>query len=437
MNLLCSLHFGWKLENDRAPRISNSRRNGSPRSTDAATDYFTRKSEMEDCTKTPDFSQLSSWTLRILWKSPCILLIYSAECVLSTMSSTPSPPLLPDSVQQAMDAVCWELNNNRNNTQSSTQNWKLSTTPQRQQPKESSLVLLFGFTATRNSNDETPSQQQTSASNNPGDNKETSSCLSCCYLATFYMAYSTWDGRNLYLDDITLLQDQTQQQQQQGERTLPNDLIECFHQALARTAVRLGCSRFTWQHYDHQHTLMCPTIDPQCPPETLGRDWWNLHWQADSIRNFLSQTLPPTWLVDKSTRTPTAATTTRQDSSVSLQSSVKNPTSIIEHCLQKLSTRHASLRLSLAKEHDLDAIGRLVQGLADFDKEPDAVHITTDHYRCDGFLCHQPLFYCILINAARKKRSKSTDPLSLRNGLLLHWLYAFKGNPFVSRGSIH
>lgn len=38
----------------------------------------------------------------------------------------------------------------------------------------------------------------------------------------------------------------------------------------------------------------------------------------------------------------------------------------------------------LAGADDLDDIGRLVQGLADYENEPDAVHVTVDHYRRDG-----------------------------------------------------
>ena len=94
----------------------------------------------------------------------------------------------------------------------------------------------------------------------------------------------------------------------------------------------------------------------------------------------------------------------------------------IEVCLsrQQPQQQHpTSFRLRLATADDLEAMGRLVQGLADFEKEPDAVHVTLDHYRVDGFhdtistenddddnddgdddarTTANPLFYCLLLD---------------------------------------
>jgi len=77
---------------------------------------------------------------------------------------------------------------------------------------------------------------------------------------------------------------------------------------------------------------------------------------------------------------------------------------MIESCLTKAS--HDTFQLRLAEEQDLQSIGRLVQGLADFEKEPDAVHVTLDHYRIDGFPTNtennknnNPLFYCLLLES--------------------------------------
>jgi len=116
--------------------------------------------------------------------------------------------------------------------------------------------------------------------------------------------------------------------------------------------------------------------------------------------------------VDKRiTPTTTTTTTVRQE---------------IEACLsrqqQPQQQQHStSFRLRLAAADDLEAMGRLVQGLADFEKEPDAVHVTLDHYRVDGFhdtsrtdddnddddngdgdddarTTANPLFYCLLLD---------------------------------------
>ena len=56
---------------------------------------------------------------------------------------------------------------------------------------------------------------------------------------------------------------------------------------------------------------------------------------------------------------------------------------------------------------DLEAIGRLVQGLADFEKEPDAVHVTTKHYQNDGGDNH-PLFYCLLLDTKSNTNNDNT-----------------------------
>lgn len=58
-------------------------------------------------------------------------------------------------------------------------------------------------------------------------------------------------------------------------------------------------------------------------------------------------------------------------------------------------------RLRLASAADVDAISRLVQGLADFEREPDAVHLTTEDYLRDGFGSDiASLFYCLLLDDA-------------------------------------
>lgn len=58
-----------------------------------------------------------------------------------------------------------------------------------------------------------------------------------------------------------------------------------------------------------------------------------------------------------------------------------------------------NFRLKLAGSEDLESIHRLVQGLADYEKEPDAVNVTIDHYRIDGFSRESPLFYCLLLES--------------------------------------
>jgi GNAT superfamily N-acetyltransferase len=127
-------------------------------------------------------------------------------------------------------------------------------------------------------------------------------------------------------------------------------------------------------------------------PETL-HGWLTLHWQPSAMQEFLG------------TDDTTATIKPVDDGGVdairtaieSILSKLQNTNSGGTDCFQ--------LRLAQTTD-DLTAIGRLVQGLADFENESDAVHVTMDQYKIDGgFPDHDgdgatasnSLFYCILI----------------------------------------
>lgn len=134
-------------------------------------------------------------------------------------------------------------------------------------------------------------------------------------------------------------------------------------------------SRLNWQHYEHERVAFPVTL----PPETLD-GWLTLHWDKDTMERFLghdSDMLP--------------FTTKGNDLSVRQR---------IETCLTATQTAApcSNFRLRLADSGDVETIFRLVRGLADFEKEPDAVNMTIDHYSSDGFHAEQPLFYCLLLD---------------------------------------
>jgi GNAT superfamily N-acetyltransferase len=74
--------------------------------------------------------------------------------------------------------------------------------------------------------------------------------------------------------------------------------------------------------------------------------------------------------------------------------------SAINDCLSNINPSDPSnFRLRLATKADIETIGRMVQGLAEYVKEPDAVHLTVDNYRHDGFSDDdEPLYYCLLVD---------------------------------------
>jgi GNAT superfamily N-acetyltransferase len=70
----------------------------------------------------------------------------------------------------------------------------------------------------------------------------------------------------------------------------------------------------------------------------------------------------------------------------------------VRECLAAVNgaTSNNNFRFRLSTGEDVDTIARLVQGLAIYEKEPDAVNVTTENYRCDGG-SNEPLFYCLLL----------------------------------------
>lgn len=97
------------------------------------------------------------------------------------------------------------------------------------------------------------------------------------------------------------------------------------------------------------------------------------------------------------------ATTTSPSTASFSEATTGSLDAIIQSCLIEHRAKDPAkkLRLRLATEQDLPILERLVRGLAEFEREPDAVHVTQEHYRRDGFpaagtsAC--PLFYCLLL----------------------------------------
>jgi GNAT superfamily N-acetyltransferase len=273
------------------------------------------------------------------------------------------------------------------------------------------------------------------------------------YLSTFYLAFSTWDGRVLYLDrlaasistlasaplsdnfnldrdssafvsanvytgsaysasttsgtgtiapvavsqpnpparppppayELRAIAPETPHSNTNGNKsgeskagnTIPED---CKHHAeldplvryiLGDIAIRLQCTRFTWQHYEYPQDLA-----GNVQPEYL-EGWLTLHWDSESMRKFAGE--PP--LLDES-----STLDQKMESCLNLQ-------------------ENTDFRLRVATSEDVDTIGRLVQGLADFEKEPDAVNVSVDQYRVDGFEA-RPLFYCFLMEDVSDKTAQ-------------------------------
>jgi GNAT superfamily N-acetyltransferase len=181
------------------------------------------------------------------------------------------------------------------------------------------------------------------------------------YLSTFYLAYSTWNGRVLYQDRLAA------PVSEEGQRHVEVDTV--MRHVFGDIALRLECRRFTWQHYDYPQKLAFEA--------EYQKGWLTLKWDRANMQKFAGD--PP--LLDVSS--------TLEEK--------------MESCL-KLQ-QHSTLQLRVATREDVDIIGRLVQGLAVFEKEPDAVEVSVDQYRVDGFEA-QPLFYCFLLEDTSNSKTQ-------------------------------
>lgn len=81
----------------------------------------------------------------------------------------------------------------------------------------------------------------------------------------------------------------------------------------------------------------------------------------------------------------------------------------IELVLKSMSSASSnaspSHSIRLATSDDIPALMRLIHGLAEYEKEPDAVKMTEDVLRRDGF-GPERLFYVLLVGAGRKDREE-------------------------------
>eukprot|EP00522_Entomoneis_paludosa_P011686 CAMPEP_0172463268 /NCGR_PEP_ID=MMETSP1065-20121228/46546_1 /TAXON_ID=265537 /ORGANISM="Amphiprora paludosa, Strain CCMP125" /LENGTH=357 /DNA_ID=CAMNT_0013219171 /DNA_START=22 /DNA_END=1095 /DNA_ORIENTATION=- len=170
-------------------------------------------------------------------------------------------------------------------------------------------------------------------------------------LATFFLAYSTWDGRVLFRD------------YEEGTQ----ELEALWYYVMANIATDLDCSRVVWTHYgedDGFHST--DTISPERLP-----GWLTLEWSAEAMQQFAG---------------PQPVSANVDDLKVAFASA-----------LQQQDSQSFSLRL--AAESDVDHIARLVHGLAVYEKEPESVHIGTSNYLMDSLQdgTERPLFHCVLI----------------------------------------
>jgi GNAT superfamily N-acetyltransferase len=165
--------------------------------------------------------------------------------------------------------------------------------------------------------------------------------------------------------------------------------------------------RLTWQHTQEKAIRFSGSVQPQ-----TMHGWLTLYWEKNEMMKFLFNS--------KSSQVPI-----KEKSDVNcVKPSAQDPSSLdpsyreaIITCLNSnysmlVSTSYDNIivrRLRLANSNDAGTIRRLVQGLADFVREPEAVCVTADHYRIDGYRSEPPLFYCVLLEVALRDCTDSVE----------------------------
>ncbi len=84
---------------------------------------------------------------------------------------------------------------------------------------------------------------------------------------------------------------------------------------------------------------------------------------------------------------------------------------------QSMIKNGIAVNLRLAEGEDTDTIAGLVQGLAIYEKEPDAVNVTAEDYFIDGYNSEEPLFYCILADVTTKDETGTESTTTAAMGL--------------------
>jgi GNAT superfamily N-acetyltransferase len=217
------------------------------------------------------------------------------------------------------------------------------------------------------------------------------------FRTTFYLAYSTWDGRVLFVDEWCIDPMINQEGDVQGQ-LLPSSPDKAsltmaqsmMRPILASIALNLFCTRLVWHHNSLQQNSELFPIIPQ-----FLKEWVTLMWSQESFCQYAAIT-------------PTASNFS--SSSIAFLSSIERNILVRRHLIELFSSKsmlrkYAPLQVRMAditpSENSLDvqALVRLVQGLAVYEKEADAVHVSSSHYIVD-----QGQFLCFLL--------EDTDPSS-------------------------
>ncbi|KAG7350346.1 acyl-CoA N-acyltransferase [Nitzschia inconspicua] len=233
-------------------------------------------------------------------------------------------------------------------------------------------------------------------------------------ICTFYLAYSTWDARMLYIDQVVVVGDGFN-----GENG-DNDDCDCYsseevgrlYRILAKIAIKLHCARLTWKEKQ-----IPKWSNPQHPPGFL-KEWLFLEMDRAAMTAFLNRSGIDTHSIATTTNT---SITHDETNKVYLDRSYMEQ--IINQCLDNADmttkTQRPNVTVRLAGPNDVDSVSHLVQQLAIYENEPDAVKATAEDYLVDGLNAesNEALFYCLLVDVHLDGATNTTTSTTCGMGL--------------------
>jgi hypothetical protein len=220
--------------------------------------------------------------------------------------------------------------------------------------------FCFSVTPTRSNNTNYHNDCESSSEGYDNDTTKSNVDAGIC---TFYLAYSTWDGRMLYVDHlsppkITNGSTSTKNSSSSSSETL---MMIQIYRVLAKISMGLKCARLSWTQGENPNkTWLISPLPEFC------EEWLFLKWDRRAMKSFVGYT---------STENDNDSTTLAESSLSTFDRSVVK--SIIQASLEEGSkfndNNKVTLRLA-GGEDDMNTIGKLVKGLAIYEKEPDAVN---------------------------------------------------------------
>jgi len=211
-------------------------------------------------------------------------------------------------------------------------------------------------------------------------------------LAVWYIAYSTWEGPVMFLEDVFI-------EDSYRRRGVGTHLMY----ALTDIAISLGCRRIMWQTFDFNQVAkhLCKRLGAE-----IQKDQLTLRLTRESMVEFIKtrpaeRTDPPTDKADDATK----STSFKNHGHVPRFDGRLDATSlesVIDKCLElsnaelKMNIKSQSFRIRRAEENDAKYILQFVEALAVFRKKSVAVHTTAENFARDGF-GDNPLYQCLLL----------------------------------------